>query len=153
MSAPITGYGQRVVDASVLLAVVKREVGVEEVALEGSAVSAVNWSETVQKLHQAQHWIEGMGDMLRARGVVVVDFTEARAEAAAALWPRTRARALSLGDRACLALAAELGVPAVTADRAWAGLDVGVEVVVVRWVVRTREVRISGDPESGKIAP
>ena len=123
---------QRVVDASVLLAVIKREAGVEEVALEGSVVSAVNWSETVQKLYQAQHWFEGAGDMLRARGVLIVDFNEARAEAAAALWVRTRAAGLSLGDRACLALAAELGVPAVTADRAWAGLDVGVEVVVVR---------------------
>ncbi|MBW6457176.1 MAG: PIN domain-containing protein [Trueperaceae bacterium] len=132
MSDPVARDGQRVVDASVLLAVIKREAGVEEVALEGSVVSAVNWSETVQKLHQARHWFEGTGDMLRARGVLVVDFNEVRAEAAAALWARTRSAGLSLGDRACLALAAELGVPAVTADRAWAGLDVGVEVVVVR---------------------
>lgn len=132
MTEPAARDGQRVVDASVLLAVIKREAGVGEAALEGAVVSAVNWSETVQKLHQARHWVEGMGDMLRARGVLVVDFTEARAEAAAALWTRTRAAGLSLGDRACLALAAELGVPAVTADRAWAGLDVGVEVVVVR---------------------
>lgn len=132
MSHPVARNGQRVVDASVLLAVIKREAGVEEVALEGSVVSAVNWSETVQKLHQAQHWFESTGDMLRARGVLVVDFNEVRAEAAAVLWARTRAAGLSLGDRACLALAAELGVPAVTANRAWAGLDVGVEVVVVR---------------------
>ena len=37
-----------------------------------------------------------------------------------------------LADRACLALAVRLGVPAVTADRAWAELDVGVEVIAVR---------------------
>ena len=129
MSEPAVLDGQRVVDASVLLAVIQRETGVDEAALEGAVVSAVNWSETVQKLHQAHHWVEGMGDMLRARGVLVVDFTEARAEAAAGLWARTRAAGLSLGDRACLALALELGVPAVTADRAWAGLEVGVEGV------------------------
>jgi ribonuclease VapC len=131
VSEPATRDGQRVLDASVLLAVLQREAGVDEVALGGAVVSAVNWSETVQKLHQAHSWVEGMGDMLRGRGVLVVDFTEARAEAAAALWARTRPAGLSLGDRACLALAAELGVPALTADRAWARLDVGVEVVVV----------------------
>lgn len=132
MSEPATRDGQRVLDASVLLAVLQREAGVDEVVLGGAVVSAVNWSETVQKLHQANHWVEGMGDLLRGRGVLVVDFTEARAEAAAALWPATRSAGLSLGDRACLALARELGVPAITADRAWARLDVGVEVVVVR---------------------
>ena len=132
MSGPLPDDGERVLDASVLLAVIKREVGVDDVVLERAVVSAVNWSETIQKLHQVDHWVEGMGAMLVARGIRIVDFTEAHAEAAAALWARTRAAGLSLGDRACLALAAELGVPAVTADRAWAGLDVGVEVVVVR---------------------
>jgi PIN domain nuclease of toxin-antitoxin system len=31
-----------------------------------------------------------------------------------------------------LALATRLGVPAVTADRAWANLDLGVEIVCIR---------------------
>lgn len=39
---------------------------------------------------------------------------------------------LSLGDRACLALAAELGIPALTADQTWAGLDIGVKVELIR---------------------
>jgi PIN domain nuclease of toxin-antitoxin system len=39
---------------------------------------------------------------------------------------------LSLGDRACLALAAELGVVALTTDREWARADVGVEVALIR---------------------
>ena len=45
---------------------------------------------------------------------------------------RTRSAGLSLADRACLALASRLGVPAVTADRAWTTLDVGVEIVCIR---------------------
>ena len=40
---------------------------------------------------------------------------------AALIEPVTRALGLGLGDRLCLALAARLGVPAVTADRPWAG--------------------------------
>lgn len=54
------------------------------------------------------------------------------AEAAARLRPATRHAGLSLADRACLALARRLGVPAVTADRAWGDLDVGVEVRLIR---------------------
>jgi len=36
------------------------------------------------------------------------------------------------GDRACLALGLRLGCPVITADRMWAGLDVGVEILVIR---------------------
>lgn len=43
-----------------------------------------------------------------------------------------REAGLSLADRACLALAGRLGVPAVTADRTWLSLDIGVEVIGIR---------------------
>ncbi|WP_075296105.1 MULTISPECIES: hypothetical protein [unclassified Pseudonocardia] len=52
--------------------------------------------------------------------------------AAAKLWPAARPTGLSLGDRCCLAPAARLGGPAVTADSAWTGLDLGVSVVSIR---------------------
>jgi PIN domain nuclease of toxin-antitoxin system len=39
---------------------------------------------------------------------------------------------LSLGDRACLALARLRNLPAVTADRAWAKLDLAIPIEVVR---------------------
>lgn len=45
---------------------------------------------------------------------------------------RTRDRGLSLGDRACLSLAKFLGVPALTADQAWAKLDIGVIIELIR---------------------
>lgn len=66
-------------------------------------------------------------------GVTVVSFDVAGAVAAADLWPLTRSLGLSFADRACLALAAE--VPngfAVTADRAWAGVELAVSVRVIR---------------------
>jgi PIN domain nuclease of toxin-antitoxin system len=61
-----------------------------------------------------------------------VPFEASTAELAARLEPATRPLGLSLGDRACLALAVELGVPALTADRDWASLEIGVDVVLVR---------------------
>ena len=123
---------QRVLDASALLAVLFREVGFDAVPLEGSAVSAVNWSEVVQVAARREADVVGLVDALAAEGMVVVPFTAAHAEAVAALGPATRAAGLSLADRACLAVARSYGVPALTADRAWGGVEAGVEVVLVR---------------------
>jgi ribonuclease VapC len=67
------------------------------------------------------------GDLL-----VIFPLDEAQAREAARLRPSTRAAGLSLGDRACLALAASLKLPVLTADRAWAGLQVGVVVELIR---------------------
>jgi ribonuclease VapC len=39
---------------------------------------------------------------------------------------------LSLADRACLALAQHEGLPAVTADRKWAQVDIGVDIRLIR---------------------
>ena len=48
--------------------------------------------------------------------------------------PATRSAGLSLADRACLALAKTLGLPALTADRSWLGVAdaVGVGVELIR---------------------
>lgn len=123
---------KRVLDASALLAVFFREVGFEVVPLDGSAVSAVNWSEVLQVASRRGADVVGLDDAIAAEGALVIAFTSADAESAAALWPRTRTAGLSLADRACLALAQRYGVPALTADRAWRDLEVGVEIAVVR---------------------
>ena len=64
-------------------------------------------------------------------GVSVSPFTSRQAEVAAGLLPLRKA-GLSLGDRACLALALDLGGQAVTADRAWGGIDLGLAVTLIR---------------------
>ena len=129
---PRVSTAARVLDASALLAYLQRESGCEAVVLTGSAISTVNWSEVVQKAVQAGLDPEGLGDEVAAHGLRMIDLTARRAESVALLWARTRNAGLSLADRACLALAAELAVPAVTTDRAWLAVDVGVEVIVVR---------------------
>jgi hypothetical protein len=49
----------------------------------------------------------------------------------------TRRRGIPLADRACLATAMRLGLPALTADRAWEQLGLEVEVRVSGNVLRT----------------
>jgi PIN domain nuclease of toxin-antitoxin system len=62
----------------------------------------------------------------------VVAFDELQARATAQLRSLTRHFGLSPADRACLALGDRLRCAVVTADRIWASLDVGVEIVVIR---------------------
>ena len=64
--------------------------------------------------------------------VEIVAFDAEQAEAAASISVATRSPGLSLGDRACLQLAARRGLPALTADRAWVGIDVDAEVQLIR---------------------
>jgi ribonuclease VapC len=44
----------------------------------------------------------------------------------------TRHAGLSSGDRACLAFAQDLGAIALTTDRAWDGLDIGITIELAR---------------------
>ena len=123
-----------VLDASAVLAVVNSEPGaemVQDVWTDGS-ISVVNYSEVIAKLVDS-----GLDDadtigILDALPLTVHDVDITQARQAGLLRRQTRERGLSLGDRTCLALAVSLGLPVMTADRAWMALDLGVEVIVVR---------------------
>jgi ribonuclease VapC len=123
-----------VLDASALLACILREPGGDEVRGRTSAaqVSALNYGEVVTKLIDRGAMAESAAMVVRELDVSVVVFDEAAALRAGALRPLTRHLGLSLGDRACLALAQATGLPVLTADKAWAELDLGVEVVLIR---------------------
>ena len=124
-----------VLDASAVLALVKAEPGWEEIAdavTAGAAISAVNLSEVVAKLAESGQTEAAIRAALGRLGLEVSDFDEEQAYRAGQLRPLTRAAGLSLGDRACLALAARLDLPALTTDRTWQGLPVGVSVRVIR---------------------
>lgn len=123
-----------VLDTSALLAFVGAEPGGDVVArLIGEAcISAANWAEAVSKLVDRGGSLESVRAALCVAPVDVIDFDQALAETAGAMIARTRARGLSLGDRACLALAARKNLPAITADRAWADLDLGIDIRLIR---------------------
>jgi PIN domain nuclease of toxin-antitoxin system len=125
---------ESVLDTSALLAFVWAEPGGETVAelIGDSCMSAVNWAEAVSKLVDRGGSLEAVRAALTIAPLDVVDFNQNLAEAAGALIVRTRTKGLSLGDRACLALAARDGLPAITADRAWANLDLGIDIRVIR---------------------
>ena len=123
-----------VLDASALLAVIEDEPGAETVedTLADSAISAVNFSEVVAKLVDRGFGNEAVVARMNAFSLAVHAFDAVQAWRAGLLRRETRARGLSLGDRACLALAEALEAPAMTMDRSWAALDLEVQVIVPR---------------------
>ncbi len=123
-----------VLDASVLLAYLKDEPGVDRVdgVLAESVMSSVNWSEVVQKSIAARVEVDGILDDLPDLGLMVEPFTPEDGEMAGRLWEQTRQAGLSLGDRACLSLGLRLGVSILTCDRAWATLTLSLDVQVIR---------------------
>ena len=123
-----------VIDASVLLAVLFGEADDDRLllSLQNGHLGAVNMTEVLTRASDlgidSKH---AMGFLERLRLQTHV-FDVGQAVAAADLRPATRHLGLSLGDRACLALAKSLGAPVITADRAWASLDVGIDITVIR---------------------
>lgn len=126
--------GRYVVDSSAVLAVIFREPGQENIRpiLDGARISTVNLSEVVARLIG---WGATEKDIARAladMNLKVVPFDSDQAMAAAKLHAPTRKKGLSLGDRACLALAAAEQATVMTTDRAWAELDLPVPVLLAR---------------------
>jgi PIN domain nuclease of toxin-antitoxin system len=123
-----------VLDSSALLAYVKGEAGADEVAgiIGDAAISAVNFAEAVTILVGKGMSPELAQAALGIAGLDVVAFDRRLAEQAGAMVVLTKALGLSLGDRACLALAAREGVSAVTADRVWSKLGTKFKIRLIR---------------------
>ncbi len=123
-----------VLDASALLAAYFDEPGGDQVrgTLPGALLSSVNYTEVIGKCLDRG---EAFSDTLRklaAMGVRIVAHDIRLARRAGELRPLTRSLGMSLGDRACLALAEREGLPALTADRSWKALALGVDVRLIR---------------------
>ena len=124
-----------VLDASALLALIYQETGsavVEQAIDDGAAVSTVNIAEVAAKLNEAGMADDAVREALEAIDVAIYALDRTLAYRTGWLRSQTRNMGLSLGDRACLALAQELGLPVLTTDRIWAGLQLGVTIQVIR---------------------
>ena len=125
---------KNILDASAVLAVLNGERGEKKVIpiLVESAISSVNLTEVAAKLLETGMNEAGAQLAVSILGIgEIVDFTEDLAWEAARLRPLTKQYGLSLGDRACLALAIKLKIPAVTADKEWSKLKL-CKVTVIR---------------------
>jgi PIN domain nuclease of toxin-antitoxin system len=122
-----------VLDASAILALLRAEPGSEQVAevITDALVSVINEAEVIGKLiwrgqtpAQAERAVRGLAYQL-------VDLDRDLCRRAGSWWAVTQPQGLSLADRCCLALAERERLPAITTDRSWSKISLGVEVRLV----------------------
>ncbi|OQX04642.1 MAG: twitching motility protein PilT [Thiothrix lacustris] len=125
-----------ILDASAILAYLLDETGAEVVApfLEDGAgvVSSVNYAEVVSKLTDHQMPPVAIQSVLDDLDMEIIPFDTQQAFITGELRTVSKPLGLSLGDRACLALASVLQLPVLTADHHWTLMPGRLDVRVIR---------------------
>jgi ribonuclease VapC len=124
-----------VLDASALLAYLFRETGHEivEQYIEDACISTVNLSEVAGRFIRDGIDVTPLIQHLEKTSIEIVPFNQEHALHAAELIPLTKPYGLSLGDRACLGLAATRNLVVLTADAVWGEIEgLNVEVITIR---------------------
>lgn len=131
-------HNKIVIDTSAVIALINKEEGFEVVEkhLGNAIISSVNFSEVITMVNRELFKTENE----RAEGLKlikntfshIVEFDVEQAITAASLDSITKKYGLSLGDRACLALAKSQKLPVLTADKVWKELEIGVKVQLIR---------------------
>lgn len=117
-----------------MLAAFFDEPGADVVAgrMDGALLCSVNYSEVVAKLVDRGAPADQIVEIMEQLDVELVIADRDLAMRAGLLRAETRGKGLSLGDQYCLALAASRNAVAVSSDQAWANLNIGLSIEIVR---------------------
>jgi ribonuclease VapC len=127
-----------VMDSSAILAILRGEPGCDYVQellqSEECSISSVNMAEVGSKLIDYGLPPEEFPRIARQLQIDIIDFNTMQSIQSAQIRKITRSAGLSLGDRACIALAQLMQGCVVTSDRAW--LDIAettqIKVLMIR---------------------
>ena len=127
-----------VLDASSVIALINREKGCEivEKYLEDSIISTVNFAEVIAVVNRELFKTEA--DRIEGLKLItdtlpqIIDFDVNQVIISGEFDSITKKYGLSLGDRACLALAKYKNIPVLTADKAWSKLNLGIKIKLIR---------------------
>ena len=123
-----------ILDASALLALLNQEKGYEQVEkhLSNSIMSAVNISEVIAVAADLGIPERELMPIISSIVADIIPFDTEHAYTAALIRKETKRYGLSLGDRACLALARLKNLPILTADKVWKDLELGIKINLIR---------------------
>ena len=127
-----------VLDASSVIALINREKGCEivEKYLEDAIISTVNFAEVISVVNR--ELFKSEADRIEGLKLItdtlpqIIDFDVNQAIISGELDSITKKYGLSLGDRACLALAKYKNIPVLTADKSWSKLNLGIKIKLIR---------------------
>ncbi len=124
-----------ILDTSAIIALLNDEPGADlvDAHMSDARISAINFQEVITILLRQGIPMDAALDLLDTLRLDIMPHGHKDATTAAALYPATRIYGSGLGDRSCMALGIALSLPVLTADQAWARLDIaGLEVMLIR---------------------
>lgn len=124
-----------VLDASAMLAIIFHERGAEKLTdeiMDNAVIGTVNLAEVQSKLNKKGFDPEEAWESALSLVTAAEPFTSDQARIAGDLIVKTEKYGLSLGDRACLALAITLKAPVYTTEQIWRNLKLGIPIHVIR---------------------
>lgn len=123
-----------IIDSSALLALLWNETGAQivEQNLDDLQMSSVNIAEVYCKLKDRNIDISEAASLIAQIGIDIIDFDNNQAQICSQIRPMAKPLGLSLGDLACISLAIAQKAKALTADRAWLGLNLPIEIISIR---------------------
>lgn len=124
-----------VFDSSAIIALFAKENGYEFIKkhMKDAIISSVNIAEVYKYCIETQLLTEGDAKhLIKMLNIKIIDFTENQALITATLVPFTKKYGLSLGDRACIAVAMQGKYSVITCDTIWQKVDVGIDFIMAR---------------------
>lgn len=124
-----------VFDASALIALFAKENGYQLIKkyMKDGIISSVNIAEVYKYCIESRDLTEDEArTLIKLSDIRIVDFCSEQALISAKICHKTKAYGISLGDRACLALAMLKNCPILTCDKIWQKLDLDIEFIMAR---------------------
>ena len=124
-----------VFDSSALIMLFAKEKGYEIIKqhMKNAIISSVNIAEVYKYCIEVQNLTEDdCRSLIKLSGIKIIEFCEEQALITAKIIKKTKPYGLSLGDRACIALAMLKKHPVLTCDKIWQKVDLGIEFLMAR---------------------
>ena len=124
-----------ILDSSALITILAQEKGQEIILplLPKAVMCSVNIAEVAKFLIESKGFSKNeVSSIIYSLVEKIIAFDTELALISAEIIHNTKGLGLSLGDRACLALALNLNYPIYTADKIWAKLELGCKIVIIR---------------------
>ena len=124
-----------VFDSSALIALFAKENGYELIKkhMKDAIISSVNIAEVYKYCIETQKLTEDESkNLIKLSGIKIIEFNNEQALMTAKLVNKTKQYGLSLGDRACIALALLGKSSIITCDKVWQKVDIDIEFIMAR---------------------